>query len=568
MDLLSELREYSDSVIAGKIVACQKHRWACERFLCDLERAGCADFPYVFQPEKAARFFRWMGLFKHRKGVLKGKYIEPHIIQKFVFGNIYGWIDVNTGYRRFSKLYWQVARKNAKSQSLAAVASYELMAFDESGVEVNEVYCAATKREQAMIIYDETAAMLRGCDVLKGKWKESYGRIRHIKTGSFMRALSEEDKRTGDGLNPKCGVIDEYHAHDTSEIYDVIDSGMGARAEPLMAIITTAGFDLTYPCYRVEYDYVARILDPDNPIRNESYFAMVNELDKDEKGELVDSIKDETAWAKANPIICSYPEGVAYLRRKQVEAIDAEEKLRNFLTKHMNVWVQMDECSYMSLARWGACCGEIPELSGRECIVGLDLSAKIDLCSVAFEFRIGELYIVESHSFMPAEVVATRERVDRVPYAQWVRDGWISTVPGATIDYRFIRAWVEERAKGAGYYIAEWCLDPWGGHQISGELADAGETVVEIIQGIKTLSEPTKDFREMVYSGRVRHNGNPVLTWALGNAIADEVDRNRNLILNKKKSKQRIDPAAACINAHVRAMVYPWDAGPPRVLFV
>ena len=555
MSLLNDLIAYCDRMIADPATACQKHRWACMRFKRDIARQGDADFPYKFVEEKADRFFRWMRLFKHRKGVLKGQPIEPSDIQKFIFGNVYGWIHKDTGYRRFNKFYWQVARKNGKSQSLACVGSYETMAFDEAGQEAAETYCAATKTEQAKIVYDEAVAMLDGCKNLKGRYRVAYGRITHGKTGSVMRVLSEEDRKTGDGLNPQCGIIDEYHAHETSEIYDVIDSGMGARAQPLLGIITTAGFDLSNPCYRVEYDLVSKVLNPDVPVELDSYFVMINELDKDTEGNLVDDINDEKAWIKANPIVCSYPEGRDYLRKKLAEAREAPEKMRNFLTKHMNVWVNQREAGYMDQAKWAACAGKIPDLRGKSCWVGVDLSAKIDLSSVSFEFRHEDKYVVLSHSFIPGDTLEQKRKSDKVPYDLWVHDGWITATEGAVIDYRRLKEYVIEKAKVEGWDITEWCVDPWGaGTTLGADLREEGSTVVEIVQGIKTLSEPTKDFREMVLSKRIIHDGNPVLAWAISNAIVDEVDRNKNIILNKKKSRERIDPVAATINAHVRAM--------------
>lgn len=559
MTLREKLLAYCNDILNDSPLSCQKHKWACLRFIRDTERENTDDFPYIFDEAKAERFFAWMRLFKHRKGVLKGQHIEPDPIQLFVFGNVYGWYHRATKYRRFNKMYWQVARKNGKSQSLACVGTYELMAFNEG--EAQEVYCAATKSEQAKIVYDEAVAMLDGCPDLARRYKEAYGRIKHVKTGSIMRALSEEDRKTGDGLNPQCGIIDEYHAHETSETYDVIDSGMGARTQPLLAVITTAGFDLNNPCYRVEYDLVSKILNPDNPVRLENYFAMVNELDKDENGELSDDIKDEKNWIKANPIICSYPEGVDYLRKKAAESLEAPEKMRNFLTKHMDVWVQQRECGYLNIARWAACKGAMPDLKGAACFVGLDLSAKLDLTSVAFEFPIEDKYAVLGHSFMPEETFEAKMKTDKVPYDRWVAEGWLTLTPGAVTDYRAVLAYVREQAATHSWTIVEWCVDPWGTMQLAADLADEGATVVEIVQGIKTLSEPTKDFRDMVHAVRVVHDGNPVISWALGNAIADEVDRNKNIILNKKKSRQRIDPAAAIMNAHVRAMGRQVQAG-------
>jgi len=206
------LIDYCHDVLNGDIIACQKHKWACRRFLRDVEREGTDEFPYVFDEEKALRFLKWMTLFKHTKGKLAGKHIEPHPIQIFVFGNIYGWVHKDTGLRRFKKGYWQVARKNAKSQSLACVGSYEAFAFGEN---MSEVYIGATKTEQSKIVWNEIKAQIQGCDFLKGKYKIAYGKIEHLKSGSFIAALSKDAGKTGDGLNVQCGIIDEYHAHPT-----------------------------------------------------------------------------------------------------------------------------------------------------------------------------------------------------------------------------------------------------------------------------------------------------------------------------------------------------------------
>ncbi|WP_017435135.1 terminase large subunit [Saccharococcus caldoxylosilyticus] len=542
------LIDYCHDVLNGDIIACQKHKWACRRFLRDVEREGTDEFPYVFDEEKALRFLNWMTLFKHTKGKLAGQRIEPAPIQVFVFGNIYGWVHKETGLRRFKKAYWQVARKNAKSQSLACVGSYETFAFGES---MAEVYIGATKTEQSKIVWNEIKAQIQGCDFLKGKYKIAYGKIEHLKSGSFIAALSKDAGKTGDGLNVQCGIIDEYHAHPTSEIYDVLVSGMGARPQPLMMIITTAGFELQHPCYSVEYQYVSKILDPNNPIENDEYFVMINELDKD------DDIKDERNWEKANPILCSYEEGIAYLRGELKAALDVPEKMRNFLTKNMNVWVDMKDNGYMDMSKWAAC-GQDFDLSiieGLECTVGVDLSAKIDLTSVGFEFKLDNgKYVVLSHSFMPEDTLNQKRRTDKVPYDLWVKQGWITTTPGAVVDYNFIKSYIKSFEQQYKVKIREICADPWNATQFMQDMEDEGYTVVEIRQGIQTLSGPTKDFREQVYSGNVIHNNNPVLTWALSNAVTKQ-DANENIMLDKSKSTERIDPIAAVINAHVRAML-------------
>jgi phage terminase large subunit-like protein len=549
------LIDYSHDVISGEVIACQKHKWACMRFLRDIEREGTEEFPFIFDEDKAIRFFKWMNLFRHTKGVLRGKRIEPHEIQYFVFGNIYGWVHRETGYRRFRKAYWQVGRKNAKSQSLAAVATYEAMAFGEG---MSEVYIGATKTEQAQIVWKEAKAMLNGCDELKGKYRVAYGRITHLKTDSIIRPLSKEDRKTGDGLNPQCGIIDEYHAHETDEIYNILDSGMISRPQPLLMIITTAGSNINAPCYRVEYQYVTRLLNPDDSAENEAYFAMVNELDKDEDGNLIDDIRDEKAWMKANPIAASYPEGVANIRARLQEALEKPDLMDDFLTKNMNIWINQREKGYMRMDKWSACGvdkDKFPDLRGKECYVGIDLSSKIDLTSVGFEFPLEDgRYAVLSHSFMPEDTLAAKRKTDKVPYELWTRQGWVTATPGAVVDYRFVKKYIIETAEKNGWIIREICFDPYNATQFAQDMEAEGFIMVEIRQGVKTLSEPTKNLREIVFDGRLIHDRNPVLTWAVGNAVTRQ-DQNQNIMLDKDKSIERIDPIAALINAHVRAML-------------
>lgn len=544
--LLQWLKDYCEEVLSGEVVACQKHKWACQRFLNDVDKQGTKEFPYIFEEDKALRFLQWMTLFKHTKGKLSGQNIEPHPIQIFVFSNVYGWIHKDTGLRRFKKAYWQVGRKNAKSQSLACVASYEAMAFGEN---MSEVYIGATKTEQSKIVWNETKAQVMECNFLKEKYKVAYGKIEHPKSGSFIAALSKDAGKTGDGLNVQAGIVDEYHAHKTSEIYDVLVSGMGARPQPLMMIITTAGFELNNPCYSVEYKYISDILSPYSPKENEEYFVLVNELDKD------DDIKDEFNWEKANPILCSYEEGVAFLRGELKSALDVPEKMRNFLTKNMDIWVNMRENGFMDMEKWSKCFNSISlsDFEGMECDIGIDLSAKIDLTSVGIEFKKKDKYYVFSHSFMPEDTVTAKSRTDGKDYEIWVRDGYITTTPGAVVDYSFIKSYIQNIEKEYKLKIRHICADPWNATMFMTDMEDAGYTVVEIRQGMQTLASPTKHFREEVYKGNVVHDDNPVLNWAVGNAVTRQ-DANENFMLDKSKATDRIDPIACLMNAHVMVM--------------
>ena len=544
MSLRDELIKYSKEVINGDIVACEKHKWACRRFLFDIEREGTEDFPYIFDESRGERFLDWMRLFKHRKGVLAGQHIEPHIIQKFVFGNIYGWIHKDTELRRFNKGYWQVGRKNAKSQSLGAVGSYEGSAFGEPYA---EVYTAGVKKQHSRIVWDETHDMILGNPDLRDRFKVAYGVITHIKSGSTITPMSKEDKKDGDGTSPQCGIIDEYHAHPTTEFYDIIDSGMGARPQPLLMIITTAGYNLNHPCYSVEYKYVSRILDPDDEVENDRYFVMINELDKD------DDIKDPDNWEKANPILCSYKEGREYIEGQLKIALDVPERMRTFLTKNMNVWVDAKDDGYMQMNKWKECKSESIDLKQYPVWVGIDLSTTTDLTSVGLVFKLDEnKYAVKQHSFMPADRLQERINTDNVPFDLWEEQGYLTTTPGAVVDYNFVEQYLLNLLE-EGYNIQEVNYDRWNATQFAQIMESHGFLMVEIPQSIRHLSSPTKEFRREVFAKNIIHFDDPLLNWTMSNAIQKQ-DAQENIMLDKAKSTERIDPVSAIINAFYRAM--------------
>lgn len=565
MTIKEELIQYAKDCINDTKHCCQKHRWACERFLRDISREGTDEFPYIFDDAKAERFYKWASLHKHTKGVLVNTPIIFTPIQRFIFGNIYGWIHKDTGYRRFTKAYWQVGRKNAKSQSLGLVGDYELMALGEDN---SEVYIGATKTLQAKIIYNEVIAMLKKSSALfKGKWKEAYSTIVHIKSNSIMRALSKDDGKTGDGLNPQCGLIDEYHAHPTDEILEVIKTGMIARRQPLLFIITTAGNNLGGPCYRIEYPLVSKILNPDIEFDIPDYFCMVNELDRDEEGNLIDDINDEECWIKANPIAATYEVGLKNIRSNYMSAIESQEKMVSFMTKNMNIWVKQSAQSYIDMAKWKAR-GRLNEdfendlgisLYGYDAYVGIDVSKTIDLTAagivIPVDINNSKKFITLAHGFIPEETVQTKERTDKIPYRLWSERGWLTITPGEIVDYRFMTKWIEETLNKYGLNIKDVCYDPYNATHYTQELeSNKGWGIVEIRQGIITLSEPTKSFRAETYQGNILHPTNDLLDWAISNAVT-KVDAQENIMLDKAKSTERIDPIAAVINAYTRAKV-------------
>ncbi|MDM5270533.1 terminase large subunit [Bacillus wiedmannii] len=543
--LYLRIYQYAIDIVDKKVPACKKHIRACELFLRDLNLIQDDGFEYYFDIEELYRFYKWSSMFKHTKGVLAGQKIELVDFQLFVVANIFCWKRKDNDRRKVKKVYIQLARKNAKSQLLAIICSYECFLSKEQ----QEVYIAGWGRDQSSLVYNEVLSQIAVVDMLKGKFTDSYGKITHIKSGSIIKPLSKEARKTGDGTNPGVSVIDEYHAHDTSEIYDVLISGMVARPEGLMVVITTAGFDLSKPCF-TEYQYVSKILDPNLPVENEEYFVMICELDEG------DDIKDERNWVKANPIVANYEEGLKFLRSELQIALDVPEKMRNFLTKNMNIWVDMKDCGYMDMSKWNDCGDDnlqLKDFEGHEAILGIDLSAKIDLTSLGIIIK-ADKYNVFSHSFMPEDSMREKVKKDKVRYDLWHEQEYITTTPGSVVDYNFIKTYIKNLEEQYGIIVKEICYDPWNASQFAQDMEAEGYVMVEIRQGIGTLGEPTKNFREEVYSKNVVHDKNPVLDWAIGNAITKE-DHNGNIMLDKAKSIERIDPIASMINAHVRAML-------------
>jgi phage terminase large subunit-like protein len=257
-----------------------------------------------------------------------------------------------------------------------------------------------------------------------------------------MSTLSKDSKKSGDGTNPQCGIIEEYHAHPTDEAMEILESGMGSRAEPLIDIITTPGFNLDYPCYSVEYKLAKKILDPNDPYKDETYFAMINELDED------DDPFDESVWVKSNPIRATYPVGIKYLQDRVRQAQGAPEKMVNLLTKDLGIWVDSPEQRYLDLNKYmDSKIDKLPfPMVGRSCYIGVDLSDKIDLCSVQYEFPLmtqeGEKqwYFINKN-YIPRKTMALRQRLENKPYALWSNKGYVTPTDsfnGELVDYRKI----------------------------------------------------------------------------------------------------------------------------------
>lgn len=556
MLILNELTEYSKKCISGEIISCQKHKWACQRFLNDVQKSK-GDWFYYWDETEAEKIVRWFSYLRHCKGILAGKPIILTASQKFSLCQIYGWRRKKDGYRRFKISFKEVARKNAKTQEEAGVVLYEIATQSVKYGEILETYCAGTKRDQSKLLFNECKNMLSGSPLRK-KFKITKTEIVHIKTNSFLKPLSKEDGQKGDGTNPAVLVLDEYHQHPTSEFYDL---GLGSQTkQPLLMIITTAGIDLNVPCYTQEYKYADSLLDPNCDIENDEYFADIFELDKD------DNIDDIKNWHKANPIRMSYMEGIEKIRLDYGVAKDIPEKMTAFKTKMLNVWVQQTENGYMDMAKWKAC--EVKEIyteNKAPCYVGFDMSAKIDLTSVAFvvPMKTGDIvrYAVWSHSFIPNnEKLSERIKVDKMPYQAWVDSGYITVTDTPIVNQQAVVDYVLDFCKKMNFNIEMFCFDPANASKMMIELSDMGYSVVEVYQSHKSLNEATAGFREQVYCGNVMYEKNPVLNYAMKNAV---IRTNRGLIkIDKDATKNRIDPVDALLAGFKLAMYHTfYDSG-------
>lgn len=550
MNILEELKDYAVKCISGEIISCKKHKQACARFLDDLTRT---DWRWEWVEEEAQKIVKWFAYLRHSKGVLAGKPIELTTSQRFFLCQLYGWREKGTGYKRFTNAFKEVARKNAKSQEQAGCLLYEIAVESTKFGEMYETYCAGVKSEQSKLIFNECRLMLRGSPLAR-KFRITRSEILHIKSESFLKALSKEDGKSGDGTNPAVLVLDEYHQHPTTEFYDL---GLGGNAgQSLIIIITTAGKDLNAPCFTQEYKFVTNLLDPDIDIEDERYLADVHEADEGDDWTAIET------WIKANPVRASYAEGLEKIRQAFKLAQVMPEKKTAFLTKVLNMWVQAKVNGYMDMRRWKACeVGKLPyDINGASVYVGFDVSAKIDLTSIGFvvvlKGKDGKVkYIVFHHSFIPnREKLQERIHTDRAPYDLWEEQGFITVTDTPIVDQNAIIRYMDDFVEKYGLRIECLCFDPANASKMEIELADAGHTVEEIFQSHRSLNEATAGFREQVFDGNVIYIADPVLNFAMANAV---VKTSNGLIkIDKDAAVQRIDPVDAVLCAFKLALYH------------
>lgn len=571
--------QYAKSVVSGKLRAqCGKYEiLACQRHLDDLKRQGTPDFPYVFDVTRADRILRWFGQCNQVRGVDSGKPIQLEPWQVFDLGCTYGWVDMETGARRFNHTYNKRGRGNYKSTEKSGQALYHMCGDaiyppyhpEEAIFEREpEVECAAVDRGQAMRVFGDAKKIAEASpNIARRLYIPKSNPVVHRTRGGFMRALSKDTKNKDSGA-PSYFVVDEYHAHVTSEIYDLGFDSFGKRAQSLLDVITTAGDDAeNKPCF-VEESYAKRVLEDDS-VRDDRYFVMIREIDDS------DNPHDRSCWAKANPVLRSDTMYARYLLGQIVTEHDAAyasgdySKIRKFLTRRMCRWQNASENSYldercMALLKKS----QIPPkefaalTDGLGCYCGFDLGKRIDLSGVGSVFPLPDgRYAIKMHGFMPENGATRHEHSDKVPYRDWAKAKYVTLTPGDVTDNSYVYNWICAGERDHGWKVIE--VDYDGHNATDLALAICGERnnedfVVEVAQTCAGQNLAVKGFREMLLQGKIITEKNQAMIVWFANAreIKNNYDDSK-LSKRFKDDSQRIDPVAATMNAMARALVKP-----------
>ena len=552
-DYAATATAYARDVVDGRIDACKWVRLACQRHLRDLDRAGTAAFPYVFNPElvdaqgktyrPADRVCGFAELMPHIKGdwAARGELITLRPWQVFIVASIFGWILPATGKRRFRKADLYVPRKNAKSTFAAVAGNYMLAADGEHGA---EVYSGATSQKQALEVFRPAQLMAK----VQAAFRAHYGVVVNASnvavpdTNSKFEALIG---KPGDGASPSCAIVDEYHEHSSSELYDTMATGMGARSQPLLLMITTAGSDIGGACFthQVELQKLLQGVSED-----EQRFGIIYGIDEG------DDWTDPAVLRKANPNFDVSVSG-DFLEAAQREAVNDPRKQAVFKTKHLNVWVNAAS-PWINLESWQRMADpalSLADFQGETAWLGGDLASKQDIASRAAVFRRevdGEWhYYLFTRNWLPEAAITKPENGH---YQAWVASGHLVKTPGNMINLRAVQEDAEALAER--HVIAEIALDAWGSREIAPNLQEGGFVVVDVPMTTRNLSEPMKNIAALVDAGRFHHDGNPATSWMFSNVEVFE-DRNENIFPRKASPEKKIDAAVAAILAMGRATV-------------
>ena len=479
----------------------------------------------------------------HTKGTWAGKRFELMDWQEQIIRDLFGILKPN-GYRQFNTAYIEIPKKNGKSELAAAVA---LLLTCGDGEQRAEVYGAAADRQQASIVFDVAADMVRMCPALNKRVKilASQKRLIYEPTNSFYQVLSAE-AYSKHGFNIHGVVFDELHTQPNRKLFDVMTKGSGdARMQPLFFLITTAGTDTHSICYEVHQkaqDIIdGRKIDP-------TFYPVIYGADDTEDW------TSPKVWKKCNPSL-GETIGMDKVKTACESAKQNPGEENSFRQLRLNQWVKQ-AVRWMPMDKWDKCAFAVNEddLRGRVCYGGLDLSSTTDITAFVLVFPPldeEDKYVIIPYFWIPEDTLDLRVKRDRVPYDVWERQGYLQTTEGNVIHYGYIEKFIE--SLGERFNIREIAFDRWGAVQMVQNLEGMGFTVVPFGQGFKDMSPPTKELMKLTLEQRIAHGGHPVLRWNMDNIFV-RTDPAGNIKADKEKSTEKIDGAIATIMALDRAI--------------
>ena len=539
---------YAYDVTTGHKPACKEEKKACKRFIDDLQ--GLDGYFYdVGKAEKACSFIEKL---PHTKGKWAAKRqklkLEPW--QKFIVCNLFGWVD-ESGLRRYRKAYLKVPRKNGKSALVAGIGHYMFSSDGEFGA---EVYCGATTEKQAWEVFGPARLMAQRTP----DYIEHFGIEVNAKNLNVMANGSKFEPligKPGDGSSPSCAIADEYHEHDTDDFVSTMETGMGAREQPLLLAITTAGFNIAGPCYDMEQE-CKKLLD--GVFSDDRLFCIIYGIDEG------DDWTDPSILIKANP---NYDVSVGgeFLVAQQREAVRNSAKQSAFRRKHLNEWVGA-HTAWANMDRLKKCADETldpHDFIGDDCIIPVDLASRIDITATPKLFTReidGKVhYFAFSRFYIPEETALDSGNNH---YQKWIADGHLIATDGDEIDFNEIQSDIKSDMDSFG--AREITYDPWRATQLAQGLQAEGANIVEFRNTVGNMSPAMYELEAAINSGRFHYDGNPVLTWMFSNVVA-KIDAKDNVYPRKEKPENKIDGVVALIMAIGRSMVHEEQTQAPGI---
>ena len=525
-------KAYAAGVVSGDTPACRYVRQACRRFESDLDRDDI-----TMDWAEASRWCRFLERMPHVKGkwAAGNQDLVLSDWQVFCVANIFGW--QKNGKRRFRDVYIEVPRKNGKTFLVAGLGLGMFILDDEYGA---EVYCGATSELQAWEVFRPAKLLCERLPDLRKRFGIEVNAKSLVRLADMSR-FTPVIGTPGDGASPSCAIADEFHEHKSSDLIDTFRTGMGAREQPLLLQITTAGSDMGGPCYAKRSD-VIKILS--GSVEDDAVFGVIYGLDDDDPWDTVE------AQIKANP---NYGISVSsdFLEGELKQARRSPHMQAAYKTKHLNMWVGA-KAAWMNMLAFQACKSDIQldDMKGEPCIVGIDLASKIDIASMAILFPPGKhpKWRAFVKHYLPEDAILDKDR-----YQGWHAGGWLVSTPGNVTDYGYIED--DLMALKSDYEVREVPFDPFQATQFSIRMMEQGFPMIEVGATVKNFSEPMKQLEALILERKIEFEHDPVLTWMFGNITA-RLDKKDNIFPDKERPENKIDGVVALIMAINRWMVH------------